>query len=117
MKATLTETGVAEILERIAAHLAALREAQERNTREWLTVEEAANELQVSRDTIERLIGCGKLKAAEIATDESKGFRRRYRIKREWLDAYLSLNIAQSKLATSQIPRQRLDKSVDFIGV
>jgi excisionase family DNA binding protein len=48
----------------------------------WLTVEEAAHRLRVSRKTIYRAVAEGKLRAARI------GGKRALRFLPEWVDAY-----------------------------
>lgn len=113
----LVENGVTGILERIADHLAALRETQGRSIREWLSIQEVADELGVSGDTITRLIGSGKLKATVITTSQGRGCRRRYRIKREWLDAYLLANAVTEQSNLTQAKHRKSNKpTVDFIG-
>ena len=49
----------------------------------WLTVKEAAARAQVGRKTLYREITAGRLKAAVV------GGRREYRLKPEWIDAWL----------------------------
>lgn len=107
---------VIRVLERIEAHLAALRNGATQQAREWLTIRDAAEVLKVSSDTIERLIAGGKLQASEIATGEGTGMRHRYRIRRAWLDAFLlaGANAPPSRSQRSQITRGA--GSIDFIG-
>lgn len=78
-----------DVLRRIEAYLAALNDVQPPTPREWLTVSEVAKELRVSRDTIERLIGSGQLRATCVRTSNGRGRRNRYRIHRDWLNEYL----------------------------
>jgi excisionase family DNA binding protein len=108
---------VARTLQKIEEHLAALRDGYAKASRDWLTVQEAADELRVSRDTIERLIGSGKLRAAEVATRMGTGLRHRYRIRREWLDEYLLASTGPAEPLTnhSRLKRQG-SQGVDFIG-
>lgn len=108
---------VAETLHRIEEHLAAIRNGSSTTAREWLTIQDVADELQVSRDTIERLIASGRLKAAEIRTPSGRGHRHRYRIRREWLEDFLLQSVAlqyhpkQGRHRSSFRTAQR-----DFIG-
>lgn len=107
----------AATLRRIEEHLAAIRQQQEGSSRTWLTVEDVAHELQVSRDTVERLIAFGKLKAAPITTSEGSGIRKMYRIKAEWLDGFL-LSLVPRNATDYAIRPRRESRSggTDFIG-
>ena len=58
----------------------------------WLTVDETAEVLKVSRDTIERLIASGQLMASIIRTPTGRGDRNRYRIHPNSIDSYLLSN-------------------------
>lgn len=113
----MSEPDVINTLQKIEAHLSAIRDASAHASRDWLTVQDAANELQVSQDTIERLIGVGRIQAAEIATAVGRGIRRRFRIRRDWLEAYLVSTVRCSEPAPrSNVIRRRRKPSVDFIG-
>lgn len=108
---------MAETLHRIEAHLAGIRDGAPTLLRQWLTVQEVANELRVSRDTVERLIGSGRLKAAELRTPSSRGQRHRYRIRREWVEEFLLRNVKQGEAAEHRSTRRRRDTPErDFIG-
>jgi hypothetical protein len=65
---THADDRVAELLKRIEQHLGAIREGIGSEPRQWLTVAQAAAELQVSRDTVERLVASGRLKATQVDT-------------------------------------------------
>lgn len=113
----MSEPDVINTLQKIEAHLSAIRDASDHASREWLTVQDAAKELQVSQDTIERLIGVGRIQAAEIATAAGRGIRRRFRIRRDWLEAYLVSTVRRLEPAVPPtITRRRNKTSVDFIG-
>jgi len=113
----VAEPEVITTLQKIEEHLSAIRDTSAHAAREWLTVQDAAKELQVSPDTIERLIGVGRLQAAEIATDAGRGIRRRFRIRREWLVAYLVSTVRQQQPASRpSMSRRRRSSQVDFIG-
>ena len=56
---------LAKTLHRIEEHLRAIRGGAGTTSRDWQTIQDVAEQLQVSRNTVERLIASGKLKAAE----------------------------------------------------
>lgn len=108
---------LAEVLQRIEELLTAMQAGHAKTSADWLTVEDAALVLQVSRDTIERLIGSGQLKAARIDTRNGSGMRYRYRIQRSWLDEYLLRNVKRCEQRQERVYRSRqADGQVDFIG-
>ena len=112
-----TNGDVVELLVRIEQHLAAIREHSERASCQWLTVDEVAAELQVSRDTVERLVAAGRLKASQIETPKGRGRRHRYRIHREWIDNFFHRNIKPSPPAERPQRRKRIGQdTIDFIG-
>lgn len=56
----------------------------------WLTVEDIAKELKISKSIVYNLIRNGKLKAVNIVNNEKKiSLKGHYRIKRQWLDEYI----------------------------
>ncbi|MGB2986335.1 MAG: helix-turn-helix domain-containing protein [Phycisphaerae bacterium] len=108
---------VAELLERIEQHLGAIREGILNEPRQWLTVAQVAEELQVSRDTVERLVASGRLRVSQVDTSEGNGRRHRYRIHRDWIDDFLQGNIRP--MPPSDRPHRRRPyrgRYVDFIG-
>jgi excisionase family DNA binding protein len=109
---------LARVLEQIEAHLAALRNDQANSPQEWLKVDEAAEYLKVSRDTIERLIASGQMRAAAIDTPNGCGRRSRYRIRRDWLDDYMVNKAGKARGAVEMAlsRRRRLKLSHDFFG-
>lgn len=109
------ENEAARTLREIADHLAAIRAAQSNGTREWLTVSDVANELQVSKDTVERLIAGGALKVAVLRTTKGRGRRRRCRIRREWVSDLLLKNVQSPHGVASARRRLKPDQVPDFI--
>ena len=113
----LSGSDAAATLRRIEGHLAAIRQQQERRSRTWLTVQDVAEELQVSRDTIDRLIAYGKLKAVPITTSESNGRRKMHRIKTAWVEEFLdSLVLDRPSGRTGRSRRAPRIEGADFIG-
>jgi len=110
---------VLRVLKQIEAHLAVLRDGVPGAARRWLTLDEAADELRLSRDTVERLITSGQLQAAELSTHAGRGLRRRYRIRRDWLEAYL-LDTVRVKTRPGRTRQSRRASNgrvpIDFIG-
>lgn len=104
------------ILRKIEAHLAALRAEATTPSRSWLTVSEAANLLQVSRDTIERMITAGQLRAARLDTKQGRGDRTRYRIHRDWTDECLSETRPQVRNGQQFKRRRGKSQPIDYIG-
>ena len=113
------QTGdLTRVLTQIEEHLAALRAEHARSPEDWLTVEEVAKALKLSRDTVERLIGSGQLKAAAIDTPRGRGRRSRHRIRRDWMDEFMQQRTAAK---TSPVPpatrhKRRFKTDHDFIG-
>jgi excisionase family DNA binding protein len=108
---------VLRVLRQIEEHLAALRNGAHNAASQWLTIDEVAKELRLSRDTVERLIAVGKLRAAEVSTSAGQGARHRYRVRRDWIDEFLDGSVRPSHKAVRDHPRSgRLRSRVDFIG-
>ena len=83
---------------------------------EWLTIQEVALRLQVSRDTVERWITTGNLRAVDVNGRPKKQSRRSlWRISAKSLDAFLDAR-ANSSSAPPPLPRrQHLNNVIDFI--
>ena len=111
-----TDTNVAQTLRKIEEHLAAMREAQDLRSRDWLSIREAAQELAVSPDTIERLVRSGDLAASKVTTSSGSAQRFIYRIRRDWLEEYLLRH--RDPLSDPQKRRQHNlpSNDKDFIG-
>lgn len=111
-----TTEDLLQVLQQIEGHLAALRAGTASARPDWLTVDEVAGELKLSRDSVERLIACGRLQAAEVTGVSGRGRRRRVRIHRDWVDAFLKSSV---KLHSAE-PKVRRSRSasaatIDFI--
>lgn len=114
----ISDERLAEVLERIEEHLSSMRSDQVKSPHDWLTIEEVAEELRLSRDSIERLVGSGQIKAAAIDTPRGKGRRSRFRIRREWINEFMQTRVRGSTPAARSMPhRQRRSRTDhDFIG-
>lgn len=110
---TLHDQDVVQILRHIEERLAMMSSRPVKTPGDWLTVGEAAAELKLSKDTIQRLIAAGSLKAAQIATPNGS-IRRRYRIRREWLEELMTPRNDATRSKQRRCPRN--DSPIDFIG-
>jgi excisionase family DNA binding protein len=83
-----------------------LQNARESHTPDWLTVDEVAGELKISRTIVYRLIRHGELEAVNIVeTDGRIAQRGHYRIRRSSLNNYLE---SKKVRPFSEEPSQRL---------
>ena len=113
----LASKEVLRVLQQIEEHLAALRDGAPAADSQWLTITEVADELRVSRETVERLIAAGRLHAAELTTQAGRGVRRRHRIRRAWMEAFLIESARSSQKSARKCRRRRASRTrVDFIG-
>ena len=84
----------------------------ERESR-WLTVGEVARHLRVSRDTVERWIHNGNLKAVNVGTRSTLVSRRCWRVSAESLEAFLEGRVSPMPLPPS--PKVKLGSQTDVI--
>lgn len=105
-----------QVLQQIEAHLAALRTGTTAARPDWLTIDEVASELKLSRDSVERLIAAGRLKAAEVTGAAGRGRRRRFRIHRDWVEQFLTASICdRPKAFANRRSRKPSTATIDFI--
>lgn len=72
-------------------HFLDMLKSSEKHSNDWLTVNEVAKELKISRSIVYRLIRNRELEAVDIVDDNGKIARKgHYRIKRQSLENYLS---------------------------
>lgn len=113
---TPTSAEMLHVLQQIEAHLAALRHGSAAPRPDWMTVEEVASELRLSRDSVERLIACGRLQAAEVTGVAGRGRRRRFRVRREWIDDFLKASVKHRAITpTTRRSPTRNGSTIDFI--
>jgi hypothetical protein len=95
-----------------------LETARRSQQSDWLTVEDIAKELKVSKSIVYRLIRKGEIEAVDIVdTDGEIAKKGHYRIKRSSLDRYLE--VRQVKPFPGQSPRShsiRLPKVKNRLG-
>jgi predicted transcriptional regulator len=91
-----------------------LETARRSNTPEWLTVDDIAQELKISKSIVYRLIRNGELEAVDLVVSEVDGLPQKghYRIKRSALDRYLEAKKVKRPLdqPPRQAPSQRFPK-------
>lgn len=95
-----------------------LENTRKSSTSDWLTVDEIAKELKISRTVVYRLIRHGELEAVNIVDSNGKIAQKgHYRIKRERLNHYLESK--KVKLFPNQITRtshsRRLPKVKNYL--
>ena len=68
-------------------------------------------------NTIQRLITYGKMKAAEIETPMGKGYKKRYRIHRDWIKEFMFSKITKAAPQPQNPlrPNRKFRPKVDFI--
>jgi predicted DNA-binding protein YlxM (UPF0122 family) len=87
---------------------------------EWLTVEEIAQELKLSKSIVYRLIRNGELEAVNLVeTDGYIAQKGHYRIKRQCLDRYLEQKKVKPLHVKSQQPHRprHLPKVKNHLGL
>ena len=87
---------------------------QDHNSR-WLTIQQVALRLHVSRDTVERWINTGSIHAVDVSGRLGKKSRRpRWRINAESLGAFLDARANRVPITPSP-PRRRNPNLIEFI--
>lgn len=66
---------------------------RQKSPEDWLTLEEVAQELKVSLDSIKRICATGKLRSAPVETGSGTGKRFARRIQRRWLNEYMCRDV------------------------
>jgi len=89
---------------------------QDRNSR-WITIQEVALRLHVSRDTVERWINTGSIHAVDVSGRLKRKSRRPlWRISAESLDAFLNTRANKaSTIPQTRPPRRRSPNLIEFI--
>ena len=90
---------------------------QDNNSR-WLTIQEVAARLHVSRDTVERWINTSSMHAVDMSGRSKRKLRRPlWRISAESLDVFLNTraNKASTNTTPTRPPRRRSPEIIEFI--
>lgn len=83
----------------------------------WLTIQEVAARLHVSRDTVERWINAGSMHAVDVSSRlKKKSCRPLWRISAENLEAFLNARANKaSTIPPTRPPRRRSPNLIEFI--
>jgi excisionase family DNA binding protein len=82
----------------------------------WLTIQEVAMRLHVSRDTVERWISAGDLRAVNVGGRLGKESRRHsWRISSECLDAFLDARANRRQVRAPKVRRSARAGVIEFI--
>ena len=82
----------------------------------WLTIREVAEKLQVSRDTVERWIHGGHVKAIDVSKNSCNASHRPcWRVNSMSLDDFLKARLNQSPYPKRTHPRQLKSEVIEFI--
>ena len=108
-----------ELLANLERFFGMLESARKSPDREWMTVEEVARELKISKSVVYRIIRNGELAAVDITdADGHIAQKGHYRIRRASLDRYLDSK--QVKPLHNQTRRSRprcYPKVKDYLGL
>ena len=84
--------------------------------RPWLTIREVANRLYVSRDTVERWIHDGQLRAVDVSTTAKNGTKRVFwRIDPDDLEIFLDERANRPPLPKKTPSRRNRTEVIEFI--
>ena len=79
-----------ELLDNLSQFFEMLESVRKAPAEDWLTVEDIAKELKVSKSIIYQLIRNGELEAANIVSNNSENSQKgHYRVKRKSLENYI----------------------------
>lgn len=103
-----------ELLANLGRFFDMLETARRPNESDWLTVDDVAQELKISKSIVYRLIRSGELEAVDLVVGEDDRLSQKghYRISRSALDRYLEAKKVKppSNLAPRQAPPRRFPK-------
>ena len=82
----------------------------------WLTIREVAEKLQISRDTVERWIHGGHVKAIDVSKNSfNTSHRPCWRINSMSLDDFLQARLNQPAYPKRKYPRRNKSEVIEFI--
>jgi hypothetical protein len=109
-----------DLLVNLERFFEALDAARKRHDPDWLTVEEVAHEMKISKSIIYRLIRNGDLEAVDlVVTDEGKIPRKgHFRIRRSALDQYVEARkVKPPPDEPTRSPARRFPKVKNRLGL
>ena len=96
--------------------LGAMQSKSNRQNGTWLTISELADRFGVSRDTVERWIHDGRVRAVNISTVPQGGTQRiSWRIDPESLEAFLEMRANRPPLPRRAKPKPKNQGIIEFI--
>ena len=99
----------ADILQRTRTHSA-----------QWLTVDDVAAELKLSKSIVYRIIRNGEMTAINVVETGGKMAQKgHYRVKREWLEKYIELKTVKSMSPAQTRPfrTRKLPQVKNYLGL
>lgn len=81
----------------------------------WLAIQEVADLLNISRDTVERWINAGYLRAVDVSARNSSCRRRTWRISYECLERFLETRANRVPTPERTTPRRKKPDVIEFI--
>jgi len=82
----------------------------------WLTIQEVALRLHVSRDTVERWINAGSLKAVDVSARSALACHRPcWRVSWESLEAFLERRATMPAARPPKVRRRSRERIIEFI--
>jgi excisionase family DNA binding protein len=84
-------------------------------SKKWLTVQDVADELQVSRDTVERWIHGSQLRAANVSAARRGVNRPSWRVPRQALEEFLNARLNGPPTPAKPSKRRQNTGTIEFI--
>jgi excisionase family DNA binding protein len=81
----------------------------------WGTIQEVADILNISRDTVERWINTGALRAVDMSARKSSPHRRTWRVSATSLDIFLETRTNVAPIPKRAMPRKKKPDVIEFI--
>ena len=108
-----------ELLANLGRFIEVLQTARRSNGSDWLTVDDVAQELKISKSIVYRVIRNGELEAVDLVVGEDSEIRQKghYRIKRSALNHYLEAKKVRPPNPTRVPPSQRFPKTKNYLGL
>ena len=110
-----------ELLANLGRFFEMLQTARRSNGSDWLTVDDVAQELKISKSIVYRVIRNGELEAVDLVVGEDGGIPQKghYRIERSALDRYLEAKKVKPPFdqPPRRAPSQRFPKVKNHLGL